>query len=128
MRSAVPLLFGMVLPLAAAELKFTEEPIARFMHAKFAGAALHKDTIVAWGDRVVWKALPHGKDDAIPSGGHCYSEGGAVTDVDGDGRPDLILNETGNPPQLVWLQAPGWKRHVIATGVDTRDMLAVTLL
>ena len=38
------------------------------------------------------------------------------------------VNENGANPQLVWLHAPDWKRHVIAPGVDKRDILAVTLL
>ena len=117
-----PALLLLALPLAAADLRFIEEPIGRFPHAQFAGAALHNKAVVAWGDRVVWNS------EVIPGGGHSYSEGGAVTDVDGDGRPDLVLNEAGVTPQLVWLHAPDWRRHVIATGVDTRDILAVTLL
>ena len=104
-------------------LAFTEQPIATFPGAQFTDAAFYKDSILAWGDRVVW-----GKPAAvIPGGSHNYSAG-AVTDVNADGKPDLVVNESGETPQLVWLQAPNWTRHVIAAGVDTRDILAVTLL
>jgi hypothetical protein len=114
--------------LAAADLRFTEEPVARFPHAQFTGAALHKDSVAAWGNVVIRQRLPHGKAETLPGSVHPYSEGGAITDVDGDGRPDLVLNETGDAPQLVWLHAPDWTRHVIAAGVDTQDIMAVTLL
>jgi hypothetical protein len=128
MHSALGLLFAVTLPVAAAGVRFTEESLERFADARFTGAVAYGNSVVAWGDRAIWKKLPHGKTELIAAGGHAYSEGGTVADVDGDGRPDLILNETGATPQLVWLQAPGWKRHIIASGVDTRDILAVTLL
>jgi hypothetical protein len=118
----------MALPVAAGELRFIEQSLKNSRGVQFAGAAFHKGAVAAWGDGVVWSNLPSGKIRLSPKSGRSYSEGGAVADVDGDGRPDLILNETGNPPQLVWLHAPDWKRHVIASGVDTRDILAVTLL
>jgi hypothetical protein len=126
--SALVLLSAITFSLAAADLRFTEEPVARFPHAQFTGAALYKDAVVAWGNIVVWQGLPHGQAATIRRGMHPYGEAGAITDIDGDGRPDLVLNESGDPPQLVWLQAPDWKRHVIAAGVDTRDLMALTLL
>jgi len=116
------------LPVAAADLKFEKGSIETFKHAEFTGAALHKNAVVAWGNEVVWKDLPWGRSQEFHFGAHLYWEGGAVTDVDGDGLPDLVLNESGPDPKLVWLQAPAWKPHLIANGVDSRDIMAATPL
>src|SRR5262245_6486796 len=39
-----------------------------------------------------------------------------VTDLDKDGKPDIIALASGMP-ELVWYQNPGWERHVIAGGM-----------
>jgi hypothetical protein len=128
MNSARALFLASVLPIAAAQLRFVEQPLEKTSGVKFTGAVLQNGALAAWGEGIAWDNLPAGKIRISPSSGSSYTEGGAITDVDGDGRPDLILNETGSPPHLIWLQAPDWKRHVIAAGVETQDILAVTLL
>ena len=89
-------------------------------------ALLHGRAVVAWGEGVSWRELPGGKPSFF-SEGHSYSEGGGVTDVDGDGKADLILCQT-NPARLVWLRGPAWTSHTIAEGVETHDILAATIL
>jgi hypothetical protein len=126
MISSPALLLCAALPVAAG-LRFVEEPLVEYPHVQFTGAALYEDSMAAWGNVVVWQKLPQGKWERIPSSA-LHSEGGGILDVDRDGRPDLILDETGANPQLVWLHAPDWKRHVIAAGVDTRDILPAVLL
>ena len=86
MRSLLAFLTMLTIPLAAAELKFIEEPVARISHIQFVDAVFHQDAIFAWGSMAFWQKLPHGEGKMI--GGHGYSEGGAALDVDGDGRPD----------------------------------------
>ncbi len=116
--------------VCAGDLHFTEHSLGHFPGANFRGAVIYKDTLAAWGDRVLWRRLPEGTTRIFPGDGRVYSEGGALADVNGDGLPDLILNATGDsthPPQLVWLEADG-RSHVIGTGVDTRDILPATLL
>jgi len=53
-----------------------------------------------------------------------------LVDVDGDGRVDIVVNESGPEAALVWFRAPArgdlWVRHVIDTGVDAPDILPVT--
>lgn len=39
-----------------------------------------------------------------------------VTDVNKDGRPDLVALASGMT-ELFWLEAPNWERHVLATGL-----------
>ena len=38
-----------------------------------------------------------------------------ATDLNGDGKPDLIALASGMP-ELVWFENPGWERHLIAAG------------
>ena len=111
---------------AAGELHFVEEPIASIVHGRFRDALVYGSTLVAWGDGVWWTSLPPDGMPRLASGGP-YSEGGAITDVDGDGRPDLVLCSTA-PARLVWLRAPDWTPHTIAEGVETHDILAATVL
>jgi hypothetical protein len=40
-----------------------------------------------------------------------------VTDLNKDGRPDIIALASGMP-ELVWYQNPSWERHVIAGGMS----------
>jgi hypothetical protein len=54
-----------------------------------------------------------------------FGEGGCTTDMNRDGREDLVLVEgTGT---LVWLEAPEWKRHVLDSEAAMHDCLGAEL-
>jgi len=48
--------------------------------------------------------------------------GTAIGDVDGDGKPDILL---ADKKQFVWYQNPTWKRHVIAENLTERDNVCI---
>src|SRR5690348_13086105 len=114
------------LAVHAAEMRFKRHTIRDLGAERISGFTLAEDRLATWGDRLRRWNIPGGQTTVFGPRGP-FVEGGAVLDVDGDGRPDLVVNE--GPPQrvLVWFQAPRWTRHVIDTGVDTADMLAATL-
>jgi hypothetical protein len=47
-----------------------------------------------------------------------------ASDLNGDGRPDLIALASGMP-ELVWFENPGWKRHLIAGNLSRMINLVV---
>lgn len=119
--------------LAAAQApRFTEHIIRNLRGEAIAGYALQGRALVTWGDRIVWRDLPHDALRVVRDRGTALAEGGCLLDVDGDGRLDVVVNESGPEAALVWLRAPHgsgrWARHVIDTGVDAPDMLPATLL
>ncbi|MDF1744226.1 MAG: FG-GAP-like repeat-containing protein [Gimesia sp.] len=48
--------------------------------------------------------------------------GTAIGDVDGDGKPDVIL---ADKKEFVWYQNPSWKKHVIAENLTERDNVCI---
>ena len=46
----------------------------------------------------------------------------AIADVQGDGRPDILL---ADKTQIVWYEAPGWKKHVIAENLTAKDNVCI---
>ncbi|MDG1874055.1 MAG: FG-GAP-like repeat-containing protein [Mariniblastus sp.] len=48
--------------------------------------------------------------------------GTAIGDVDGDGKPDILL---ADKKQFVWYQNPTWQRHVIAENLTDRDNVCI---
>jgi hypothetical protein len=112
--------------LAAADWEFKRHDIARLDSERIAGGALKGNTLAAWGDRLRWWSLPMGKSTVVGPPGP-FAEGGAILDVDRDGRPDIVVNESSPGRALIWLHAPGWTRRVIDRGVDTADILPAVL-
>ncbi len=48
--------------------------------------------------------------------------GTAIGDVDGDGKPDILL---ADKKQFVWYQNPDWKRHVIVENLTEHDNVCI---
>ena len=112
--------------------RFAAHSLRVLRNETITGYALKERTLVTWGDRLLWRGLPRGKQQVIRGRGRVFAEGGCLLDVDGDGRLDVVVNEGGPEAGLVWYRSPegrgAWTRHVIDTGVDAPDMLPATLL
>jgi hypothetical protein len=48
--------------------------------------------------------------------------GTAIGDVDGDGKPDILL---ADKKQFVWYQNPTWRKHLIAENLTPRDNVCI---
>lgn len=54
-----------------------------------------------------------------------------IADINGDGRPDVVVSEEANPANLYWFEAPpdptsgNWVRHTVATGLAEIDSMSV---
>ena len=46
----------------------------------------------------------------------------AIGDVDGDGKPDILL---ADKKQFVWYQNPSWKKYVLAENLTDRDNVCI---
>src|SRR4051812_32410557 len=46
----------------------------------------------------------------------------AIADVDGDGKPDILL---ADKKQFVWYQNPTWTKHVLAENLTTQDNVCI---
>lgn len=76
------------------------------------GAAIANGKLHVWGD-------------GVPTTGD-FGPGGCVGDVDGDGRPDLLLLDRG-AGRMVWLRAPDWRSALVDTDADFDDCLWTSL-
>ena len=118
--------------LAAQPPRFSEHMLRKLHNERVTGYALQERTLVTWGDQLLWRGLPRGSNLVVRGRGRAFAEGGCLLDVDGDGKPDIVVNEGGPESDLVWYRAPHsgaqWTRHVIDTGIDAPDMLPATLL
>lgn len=108
--------------------QFHRTLLASLAGERIEGAALHRDALITWGDRLLWWEPPYAKprvlcrDESVG-----FGQGGCVMDVDGDGRPDVIAAARRPRPALVWFRAPQWQRHIIEPGVDSADLMAASL-
>jgi len=55
-------------------------------------------------------------------GGIAIGYGLSVEDVDGDGRPDILLADKN---QFVWYENPTWAKHVITDALTDRDHVCI---
>ena len=118
--------------LAAAPFPiFSEHILQNFGNERVTGYVIDGRTLVTWGDRLLWRSLPRGIYRVVSGRGRAFSEGGCLLDVDGDGRADIVVNESGPEAALVWFRAAGrgplGVRHVIDTGIDAPDIVPATL-
>jgi hypothetical protein len=55
-----------------------------------------------------------------------------IADINGDGRPDVVVSEEANPANVYWFEAPPdpingtWIRHTVATGLAEVDSMSVS--
>ncbi|MBM3775177.1 MAG: VCBS repeat-containing protein [Acidobacteria bacterium] len=115
-----------LLLLALLAARFEPHEAGRLAGERIAGAAVSENLLLTWGDRLLEWTLPAGRPEVLRGAGPELGPGGAVTDVDGDGYADLVLNEQ-EPPALVWFRAGAWTRGVIDTGVRAPDLIPAVL-
>jgi hypothetical protein len=96
------------------------------MPAAVQGFALDGDALFTWGDGIQLRTLPGMRVTRIAAG--TFAQGGALIDVDSDGKPDLVVSQIEPKRALVWLHAPDWKVREIDGGVDSLDIIAAALL
>lgn len=90
------------------------------------GAAMASPGVIyAWGDALEGWKLPEGASQLLAQGP--FGEGGCTADVNDDGRPDVVVQQEDAARSLIWLEAPGWRRHTIDTGTEVHDVVAATL-
>jgi hypothetical protein len=100
------------------------------------GGALPADnTLFTWGSGLYQWDLTEGKATRPPRllNRDWFGEGGCSADVSGDGRPGIILEQLpGDDPtglgQLVWMEAPDWRPHVIDSGIEMSECVETNLL
>lgn len=121
---------------------FRERVVAELKGETIAGCALDGRTLFTWGGRLLSWHLPDGaRRVLLDKDGYAFLEGGCLLDVDGDGKPDLIVNEgpasnkgpasraiDSSRRALIWIDLAHGRRHVIDTGVDAPDVIPATLL
>ena len=93
--------------------------------AEIRGAAMLRHpraAILTWGTELQLWPLAGGAPVTLRKGVN-FGPGGCVADVDGDGRDDLLVQETPQPGRFLWLRAPQWKSRVIEQQTEFRDCL-----
>jgi hypothetical protein len=91
---------------------------------RIAGAALHGRKLITWGNRLLEWTLPDGRPRVLAPKLGAVGRAGCFLDVNADGLDDLVLVEGG---RLVWRGAPSWQPRMIASEIETPDLLPVTL-
>jgi len=97
-------------------------PLARLEKERISGAGMYRQALVTWGDRLRWWEPPYTHGRPLRSGR--FGPAGCVWDVDGDGRPDIVVAEGRT---LAWFRSPAWMRHVIDDGVETDEVVAARI-
>jgi hypothetical protein len=77
---------------------------------------------LTWGTELQLWPLAGGAPVTLRKGVN-FGPGGCVADVDGDGRDDLLVQETPQPGRFLWLRAPQWESRVIERQTEFRDCL-----
>jgi hypothetical protein len=93
--------------------------------AEIRGAAMihhPRAAILTWGTELQLWPLRGGAPVTLVKGVN-FGPGGCVADVDGDGRDDLLVQETPQPGRFLWLRAPQWESRVIERQTEFRDCL-----
>jgi hypothetical protein len=93
--------------------------------AEIRGAAMLRHpraAILTWGTELQLWPLAGGAPVTLRKGVN-FGPGGCVADVDGDGRDDLLVQETPQPGRFLWLRAPQWESRVIERQTEFRDCL-----
>ncbi len=122
-----PLLPLLSLLAGAQTLQFARHDIANLGEERVTGSAIFHRKLITWGDRLQTWSIPEGKSVVALGPQGPFAEGGVILDVNGDGQPDIVLNEDAPGRALVWFEAPRWTRRIIDTGVDTADVLPAEL-
>jgi hypothetical protein len=91
------------------------------------GAAVEGGSLIAWGSRFASWELPGGRMRVLGDLRARLAGPACLTDVNGDGRVDLVALEDTPARDLVWLEAPDWRRRRIDGGIETPDVLPVRL-
>ncbi len=92
-------------------------------------------SLFTWGSGLYQWDLAAGHATKTPRlrSGDSFGEGGCVADVSDGRRPGIVLEQLpGEDPaalgQLVWLEAPDWRPHVIDSGIEMSECIETNLL
>ena len=112
----------------AQTLHFERREIRDLGKERIAGSVLDGKRLLTWGDRLLSWDLPKGGMQPIKAKlPRSLGAAGALLDVDGDGQPDLILNEAGGRHALIWVNLSGGAVSEIDRGVYANEILAATI-
>ncbi|MCX6624488.1 MAG: VCBS repeat-containing protein [Acidobacteria bacterium] len=79
--------------------------------------------VLTWGDQLtLWRG---GERDTLST--EAFGDGGCVADLDGSGRPGVVLVRGTGLGTLVWAHGEDWRMEVMDTGVEMHDCVAATL-
>jgi hypothetical protein len=109
-------------------IRFARHEIRDLGKERIAGAALDGHRLVTWGDRLLTWDLPEGRMQPLRARlPRSLGPGGALLDVDGDGQPDLVLNETTGRRTLFWINLRSGRSTEIDHGVQANEILPATI-